>query len=94
MLTVMARTGSPSVSAATMAITVRVPVPKSWLPSSTATDPSGWIVVRQVLAWPRPNHVHTPRPIPRFTAPLPDCPRGCHVFFHSANSAAFANWPL
>ena len=39
--TLMAPTGRPSVSAATMAMMVRVPVPRSWLPSSTSTEPSG-----------------------------------------------------
>ena len=32
--------GSPNVSAATIVMQVRVPVPRSWLPSSTSTDPS------------------------------------------------------
>jgi hypothetical protein len=33
--------GRPSVSAATMAMIVRVPDPRSWLPSSISTEPSG-----------------------------------------------------
>ena len=40
-VTFTASTGRPSVSATTMAITVRVPVPRSWLPSFTSTEPSG-----------------------------------------------------
>ena len=41
MTTLMAFTGSPNVSAATTAITDRVPVPRSWLASVTSTEPSG-----------------------------------------------------
>ncbi len=40
-LHLLAPSGSPRVSAATMVITVRVPVPRSWLQSSTSTVPSG-----------------------------------------------------
>src|SRR5206468_6320865 len=39
--TLIAVSGSPSVSAATILMHVRVPVPRSWLPSSTTTEPSG-----------------------------------------------------
>ena len=44
----MAVIGSPSVSAATCVMMVRVPVPRSWLPISSTTEPSGLIVVRQL----------------------------------------------
>ena len=40
----MALTGRPKVSAATMAIMVRVAVPRSWVASSTSTEASGWMV--------------------------------------------------
>jgi len=46
---VIAPSGSPRVSAATMVMMVRVPVPRSWLPNSTSTVPSGWILVRHWL---------------------------------------------
>ena len=83
--------GSPRVSAATWVMMVRVPVPKSWVPISTSTELSGLMVVRHWSgALPRPRR--KPRPRPRFTGPEPPCPRGCHSFFQSANSAAFCNW--
>ena len=36
---------------------VRVPVPRSCVPSSTTTEPSGLMVVRHLLAWPPPPQV-------------------------------------
>ena len=37
--------------------TVRVPVPRSCVPSLTTTEPSGWIVKSHSLSWPRPPQV-------------------------------------
>ena len=74
---------------ATMAITVLVPVPKSWLPKETATEPSGLTVKRHSLSCPRPPQVWNPKPTPRFRCPGVVSPLECHFFFHSTNSAAF-----
>src|SRR6185369_6702314 len=72
-LSVIAPRGKPSVSAATMVMMVRVPVPRSWLHSSTSTVPSGWMLVRHWLLWPPPPHVLMASPRPRFIGPELDC---------------------
>ena len=79
---------SPRVSAATCVIIVRVPVPKSWVPISSNTEPSGLIVTRPVHACPAPPQALTPMPSPRRTAPVCD-PRGFQSLLHSEISAAF-----
>ena len=57
--------GRPRVSAATWVMMVRVPVPRSCVPISTSTEPSGLMVVRAVQAWPAPPQALTPMPSPR-----------------------------
>ena len=69
MFSLMALIGRPSVSAATCTMIVRVPVPRSWLPSSTSTEPSGLMTVRHLLVWPPPPQVCMATPRPRFTGP-------------------------
>src|SRR6185312_17400337 len=72
--------GNPSVSPATIRMAVRVPVPRSWLPILIFTEPSEWILISQLLLWPRPPQVWMARPKPRLFTPEP-CPRGCHALF-------------
>src|ERR1019366_4706511 len=81
----------PRVSAATWVIMVRVPVPRSWVPISSSTEPSGLMVVRAVQAWPAPPQALTARPRPRRTAPFSE-PHGFQSLLHSESSAAFFNW--
>ena len=45
------------VSAVTIPMTVRVPVPKSCDPSEADTEPSGWMTQLQLLGWPAPPQV-------------------------------------
>ncbi len=87
--TFTASSGRPKVSAATMLMAVRVPVPRSWLPNSTSTEPSGLMVVRHWLACPPPCQVDIATPTPRLMGPEPESPRGCHFFFQSIISEAF-----
>ena len=67
---------SPRLSAAIWVITVRVPVPRSCVPISTETDPSGLMTVRQLLAWPLPFQAAKPTPRPRLTGPDEPCRGG------------------
>ena len=55
--TLTASTGKPSVSANTIAQTVRVPVPRSWVPQYDSTPPSGWILKRQSESFAAPPQV-------------------------------------
>src|SRR5260370_31089999 len=48
--TLTAASGRPSVSDATILMQVRVPVPRSWLPNSAITDPSGLMLTLHWLA--------------------------------------------
>src|SRR5215216_5056158 len=61
---------SPSSSATIALVYVRVPVPRSCVPTATSTDPSREIVT-STLHWlfPPPPHVPTAHPIPRFNGP-------------------------
>src|SRR5439155_5040201 len=86
-LTLTVSTGRPRVSAATIAITVRVPVPRSCEPSSAETDPSGLIVTLHSLACGPPPHVCIERPSPFLMWPPALSPRRCHFLFHSMISA-------
>ena len=57
MFTFTASSGRPMVSAVTIPMTVRVPVPKSCDPSEADTEPSGWMTQLQLLGWPAPPQV-------------------------------------
>ena len=46
--------GRPSVSATTCVMMVRVPVPRSWVPISIETEPSGLMTARHCDWWPPP----------------------------------------
>src|SRR5829696_7049286 len=61
---------SPSSSATIALVYVRVPVPRSCVPTATSTEPSREIVT-STLHWllPPPPHVPTAQPIPRFNGP-------------------------
>src|SRR5215216_1800331 len=61
---------SPSSSATIARVYVRVPVPRSCVPTATSTEPSREIVT-STLHWlfPPPPHVPTAQPIPRFKGP-------------------------
>src|SRR5678816_2725187 len=60
----------PSSSATIALVYVRVPVPRSCVPTATSTEPSREIVT-STLHWslPPPPHVPTAQPIPRFNGP-------------------------
>src|ERR1043166_4254987 len=60
---------SPSSSATIARVYVRVPVPRSCVPTATSTEPSRAIVT-STLHWslPPPPHVPTAQPLPRFNA--------------------------
>src|ERR1051325_3749898 len=71
---VIADTGSPNVSAATIATSVRVPVPISCVPHLTTTLPSGWMSTCACEPRPAPPHrcADTPMPVligPRAVSP-------------------------
>ena len=70
MFTVTASIGRPKVSASTIAITVRVPVPRSCDPIAASTVPSGCTFTWQFDAWPRPPQVWIESPSPRRTVPV------------------------
>ena len=57
--------GTPSVSATTCAMQVRVPVPRSCVPIMISTVPSALILARHLEACPRPPQVAMPMPKPR-----------------------------
>src|SRR6185503_8734568 len=61
---------SPSSSATIARVYVRVPVPRSCVPTATSTEPSRAIVT-STLHWsfPPPPHVPTAQPIPRLNGP-------------------------
>src|SRR5262245_3213469 len=80
--------GRPSVSASTIAQTVRVPVPRSCVPSRLTTDPSGLIVTLQFESWPWPPQVWIDMPTPFLIGPAALSPRACQRSFHLINSAA------
>src|SRR5512143_1347405 len=86
--TLTASNGTPSDSAATIWMQVRVPVPRSCDPSLTSTEPSGWIVKSFSLLWPRPPQVWNDIPMPRLTGPDPGSGRGCQFFFQPMSSSA------
>src|SRR5215470_7225205 len=60
----------PSSSATIARVYVRVPVPRSCVPTATSTEPSREIVT-STLHWllPPPPHVPTAQPMPRFNGP-------------------------
>jgi len=63
---------SPNSSATIARVKVRVPVPRSCVPTATTTEPSREIVT-STLHWllPPPPQVPTAQPIPRFNGPAP-----------------------
>src|SRR5882724_3711935 len=77
----------PNSSATIARVYVRVPVPRSCVPTATPTEPSGEIV-RSTLHWllPPPPQVPTAQPIPRLSGPAP--PPGVGFFFAQPISLA------
>src|SRR5437762_10184684 len=73
---VTALTGSPSVSAVTIATMVRVPVPISCVPALIATAPSGVISQRAAPPRPPPPHWLAAQPTPVLTGPAARSPVG------------------
>src|SRR5262249_48216458 len=70
---------SPRTSAATIAVTVRWPVPRSWEPDWTSTDPSALMVTLVGLGpRPPPPQVWIPMPRPVLMTPSPR-PGGCQA---------------
>ena len=90
MFTFTASIGRPKVSASTIAITVRVPVPRSCDPIAASTVPSGCTFTWQFDAWPRPPQVWIERPSPRRTVPVA-APRGFQFSFQPISSAAISS---
>jgi hypothetical protein len=66
----MASIGNPKVSAATMAIVVRVPVPRSCVPHFTTTLPSDMMSTRACDPWPAPPQRCAETPIPVLIGPV------------------------
>src|SRR3990172_567669 len=88
MFTLTDDSGMPKVSASTMPIAVRVPVPRSWLPAVLSTVPSGFTRTRHVPTPAPPPQVCSAMPTPCLTALPGPLPAGCHLPFQSMSLAA------
>src|SRR5258708_7106601 len=77
----------PNISAATIAINVFVPVPRSCVPQRTSTVPSGLIRTSTSELCPPPPQVAAAHPTPVFTGPSED-PGERSLAFHPKRSAA------
>ena len=76
-LSLMACIGSPKVSAATCVMMVRVPVPRSWLPISISTLPSGWMVALHCGVVAESAPLFDADAEAALDGPLPESPRWC-----------------
>ena len=74
-----ALTGRPSVSAATIATIVRVPVPMSCVPHFTTTLPSAMMSQCAWVPRPPPPQRCAEHPTPVFTGPGVGSPVGCRL---------------
>src|SRR6516165_5589796 len=80
-------TGSrPNTSAATIANSVFVPVPRSCVPQRTSTLPSGLIRTSASESRPPPPQVAPAQPTPFFTGPSKEA-AGRYLAFHPKRSA-------
>src|SRR5439155_12760497 len=86
---VMSRGCRPRITATTMAVTVRWPVPRSWEEVRAVTEPSWVMVTVHSLAWGLawPPQVCSAMPMPCLIGPFV-LPGGCHFSFHLESSAA------
>src|SRR5580704_10729378 len=86
---------SPKTSAATTATSVRVPVPRSWVPQRTCTLPSGLICTSASEPRPPPPQVAPAQPIPTLIGPGEE-PGGLYFCFQPKRSmpTAYSRWRI
>ncbi len=81
----------PRISAAMIARTVRMPVPRSWVAVLSSTEPSGLMVQETCLPGsPPPPQVCRAMPMPVRIGPVPVLPRGLRFSPQPISSAPMA----
>src|ERR1017187_744371 len=86
---------SPKTSAATTATSVRVPVPRSWVPQRTSTLPSELICTSACVPRPPPPQVALAQPTPTLIGPGEE-PGGLYFCFQPKRSMpmAYSRWRI